>query len=90
MSEINNHITIFQKSEMKENRLTVKPSRSRWLNIDSTMLYTYTVLNHYEGVYESYSSEEELYCGTMYVLKDELCTVVELTNVHRREEMSDN
>lgn len=54
------------------------------------MIYTYTVLNHYEGVYETCVSEYEMYTDTMYVIGDDLCTVVELTNVNRRDEMSDN
>ena len=54
------------------------------------MIYTYTILNHYEGVYESCVSEHEMYTDTMYVIGEELCTVVELTNFHRRDEMSDN
>lgn len=54
------------------------------------MIYTYTILNHYEGVYQTYVSNDEMYTDTMYVIGEELCTVVELTNVNRRDEMSDN
>jgi hypothetical protein len=49
------------------------------------MLYTYTILNHYEGVYESYMTDEELCCSSMYFLNSALCTVVELTDVRRHE-----
>lgn len=54
------------------------------------MLYTYTILNHYEGVYETCVSEHEMYTGSMYVIGDDLCTVVELINVNRRDEMSND
>jgi len=54
------------------------------------MIYTYTILNHYEGVYETYVSDYEMYPDTMYVIGEELCTVVELTDVNRRDEMSNN
>ena len=50
------------------------------------MQYTYTLLNHYEGVYESYSSTDELDCGVMYVIDRVLYTVVELTGVHRHDD----
>jgi hypothetical protein len=51
------------------------------------MIYTYTILNHYEGVYQTYVTDQEMYTDTMYVIGIELCTVVELTNVNRREEV---
>ena len=49
------------------------------------MQYSYTVYNEYDGIYESYHSTEELECGMMYVIDRVLYTVVELTNIDRRD-----
>jgi hypothetical protein len=75
---------------IEENELIIEPRCIKWLKDFKTMIYTYTILNHYEGVYQTYVSNDEMYTDTMYVIGEELCTVVELNDVHRREEMSDN